>query len=200
MVPLEVKVEEKLKKLYEECIVELKTIGIDINDLSKYGKIEIHLAKKEAKRYGCCKQSQPDKKYYHYRKNKYRKIKVYDKFYKHDIEISKWVMELDDTIIKNTILHEIIHCMPNCNDHGKIFKNYANYINKNLGYTIQRLGDKKEDYKKSMIDYKENDVKYLYKIKCTQCGLIYLRQRLKKNFIRDYRCGKCQGKLELMEK
>ena len=109
-------------------------------------------------------------------------------------------MELDDTIIKNTILHEIIHCMPNCNDHGKIFKNYANYINKNLGYTIQRLGDKKEDYKKSNIDYKENDVKYRYKIKCTQCGLIYLRQRLKKNFIRDYRCGKCKGKLELMEK
>ena len=37
------------------------------------------------------------------------------------------------------------------------------------------------------------------KIKCKNCGLIFYRQRLKKNFIRDYRCGKCKGKLEIIE-
>lgn len=189
--------EEKLKKLYGECINELKTINIDINNPSKFGEIEIDLAKRNAKRYGCCKQSKPDTKYYHFIKRGHRRIKVYDKFLKHNIEISKWVMELDDKIIKNTILHEIIHCVPNCNNHGKEFKAYAKYINENLGYDIQRLGNKKEDYIKSNLDYQENDLEYKYKIKCKQCGLIYYRQRLKKNFIRDYRCGKCKGKLEL---
>lgn len=191
--------EEKLKKLYNECIQELKAINIDIMDQSKYGEIEIKLAKRNSKRYGCCKQSEPDKKYYHFVKRGYKRTKVYDKFQKHQIEIGKWVMELDDKIIKNTIMHEIIHCMPNCNNHRKEFKTYANYINENLGYTIQRLGNKEEDYKNSHIEYKENEIKYKYKIKCKECGLIYYRQRLKKNFFRDYRCGKCKGKFELIE-
>ena len=95
-------------------------------------------------------------------------------------------------------MHELIHCIPNCNNHGKEFRKYANYINQNLGYEIQRLGNKKQDYKSSNIEYKETDTNYKYKIRCKQCGLIYYRQRLKKNFIRDYRCGKCRGKLELM--
>ncbi len=48
-------------------------------------------------------------------------------------------MELDEEIIKNTIMHELIHCMPYCNNHGKKFKEYAKYINKNLGYDISRV-------------------------------------------------------------
>ena len=192
--------DEKLKRLYEECVKELKTINIDISDKSKIGDINIKIANRNSKRYGCCKQIEPDKQYYHFIKRGYRKIKVYDKFFKHDIEICKWVMELDDKIIKNTIMHEIIHCMPNCNNHGKEFKLYANYINNNLGYDIKRLGNKEEDYKKSNIEYdsKEN-LSYKYKIKCKECGLIYYRKRLKKNFLKNYRCGKCNGKLELIE-
>ena len=84
--------EEKLKKLYKECIKELSTINIDITDKHIIGKIDIQISKRKAKRYGCCKQSEPDKKYYHFVKRGYKKIKVYDKFLKHDIEISKWVM------------------------------------------------------------------------------------------------------------
>lgn len=48
-------------------------------------------------------------------------------------------MQLNKSIIKNTIMHEIIHCMPYCNNHGKEFKKYAKYINKNLGYDISRV-------------------------------------------------------------
>ena len=121
----------------------------------------------------------------------------YDVFKKHHIEVSKWVMELDEKIIKNTIMHEIIHCFPYCNDHGKKFKEYANYINRNLGYDISRVGDKKEDYKKSNIEYQEESKDYKYKIICKSCGQIYYRQRLKKNLISRYRCSKCGGKLML---
>ena len=98
----------------------------EINE--KIGEIDIKIAPRVAKRYGCCKQEDPIKKYYH-------KIKVgrkvyikYDVFKKHHIEISKWVMELDKKIIKNTIMHEIIHCFPFCSNHGKQFKMYAKYI------------------------------------------------------------------------
>ncbi len=48
-------------------------------------------------------------------------------------------MQLDKNIIKNTIMHELIHCMPYCNNHGAEFKKYARYINEKLGYNISRV-------------------------------------------------------------
>ena len=45
------------------------------------------------------------------------KVVKYERFNKHHIEISKWVMELENNVIKNTIMHELIHCMPYCNNH-----------------------------------------------------------------------------------
>ena len=35
-------------------------------------------------------------------------------------------------------------------------------------------------------------------IKCKECGQLYYRKRLNKNFTKKYRCGKCKGKLELI--
>ena len=114
----------------------------------------------------------------------------YEKFDKHHIEISKWVMELEDNIIKNTIMHELIHCMPYCNNHGTEFKKYANLINNNYGYDISRVGNKRKDFEKSNIDYNEKE-NYNYRIICTGCGQEFYRQRLSKSFTRKFRCGKC---------
>ncbi len=189
--------EEKLNRLYTDCINELKSINLNIDDKEKIGDIDIKISTRSSKRYGCCKQENPDKNYYHVIKRGYRKIIKYDKFKKHHIEISKWVMDLNDDIVKNTIMHEIIHCFPNCTDHGADFKKYANYINKNLGYDITRVGNKEEDYKKSNLEYKEEQKTYKYKIICRNCGQTIYRQRLQKNLIRKYRCGKCGGKLIL---
>lgn len=187
--------EEKLKRLYKDCINELKTINIDITDNNLIGEIDIKIAKRNSKRYGCCKQEEPDKRFYHTEKRNNKKVKVYDKFNKHHIEICKWVMELNDDIIKNTIIHEIIHCLPECNNHGNKFKQYANVINRKLNYNITRLGNKEEDYKKSNIEFKEEIKSYNYKIICKQCGQIFYRQRLKRNFIKVYRCGKCKREI-----
>jgi predicted SprT family Zn-dependent metalloprotease len=191
--------DEKLTKLYNGCIKELKSIGINMEDSKKIGEITISLAKRKAKRYGCCKQLEPLSTYYHIEYRNHRRIKIYDVFMKHNIEISKWVLELNDDIIKNTIMHELIHCLPYCNNHGKEFKKYAELINEKLGYEIQRLGNKEKDYEKSNIVFdKSDEVEYKYKIRCKKCGIVFYRQRLKKNFIRDYRCGACKGKLELI--
>ena len=191
--------EEKLIKLYNECLNELESIGIDMICNKKIGKINISLAKRKTKRYGCCKQSKPVITCYHIEYRNHRRVKVYDVFMKHDIEISKWVLDLNDDIIKNTIMHEIIHCLPYCNNHGKEFKKYANFINERLGYKIQRLGNREQDYRESNLNFDDDNIKYNYKIRCKNCGIIFYRQRLKKNFVRDYRCGKCKGMLELIE-
>lgn len=187
---------EKLDRLFKECIQELEKIGIDINN-KDIGKIEINISKRNNKRYGACKQEEPDIKSKYIEKIGRRKIVKYWKYNKHIIEISKWVMELDEKIIKNTIMHELIHCMPYCNNHGAEFKRYANYINNKLGYDISRVGNKEEDYKKSNLEYKE-EKQLKYKIECQKCGYTFYRQRQNKNFTRKYRCGKCGGRFEVI--
>lgn len=38
--------------------------------------------------------------------------------------------------IKNIIMHEIVHTMPNCWNHGHVFQHYAQIINRKLGYHV----------------------------------------------------------------
>lgn len=78
-----------------------------------------------------------------------------------------------------------------------MFQEYASFINKKLGYNIKTLGNKEKDFKESNLEYKENLSTYKYKIICKECGTIIYRQRLKKNLIKKYRCGKCNGRLEI---
>lgn len=190
--------QQKLNNLYIQCLTELKYIGIDMQNKQLVGDIDIKLNRKASKRYGCCKQENPDEKYKIVQKRGRKKIIKYEKFKNHHIEISQWVMQLNDNIIKNTIIHELIHCIPFCNNHGKEFKKYANYINQKLGYHITTKGNIEQDYKASHIKYTEAN-NYKYKIICKKCGQIIYRKRFNPNLIKKYRCGKCQGILELVE-
>ena len=45
--------EQKLNKLYLECVTELNNIGINILNEKQYGKIDISISKRNNKRYGC---------------------------------------------------------------------------------------------------------------------------------------------------
>ena len=189
--------EEKLNKLYLECINELNSIEINILDNEIIGKINIDISNRSSKNYGYCKQEEPDKKYKSIKIYNYKRIVTYQKFKVHNIKISRWVLGLDDKIIKNTIIHELIHCIPYCNNHGKEFKRYAAYINKKLGYNISRVGNKKEDYKKSNIEYIDEKESYNYKIICVNCGQTIFRKRLNRSFVRKYRCGICRGKFKI---
>lgn len=187
--------EQKLNNLYSECVKELNGIGIDILNEEKIGKININLSKRKNNRYGCCKQENPDKQSRYIENHKIK----YAKYNTHNIEISNWVMQLNNDIIKNTIIHELIHCIPFCNNHGKNFKQYAKYINEKLGYDISRVGNREEDYRKSNVEYNLEKRKDRYKIKCEECGQVFFRQRIAKNFTRKYRCGKCNGKFKVTE-
>ena len=187
-------VQQKLEQLYNQCLAELKSIGFNLNK-EIIGEITIQLSKRNNKRYGCCKQENPDEKYKVIKKVGRKKYIQYEKFNKHTIEVSKWVMDLDEKVIKNTIMHEIIHCFPYCNNHGPQFKKYANFINIKLGYNISRLGNKEKDFQNSNIQYTKEE--YKYTIKCKKCGKQFHRNRLQKNFFVKYRCM-CGGKLEKM--
>ena len=81
--------EQKLNKLFKECVTDLNKIDIDILNEKQYGKINISIAKRNCKRYGCCKQEEPDKNYKTVTKIGRRKIIRYEKFAKHHIEINK---------------------------------------------------------------------------------------------------------------
>lgn len=192
------KMENKLEKIYIECIDELKTIGIDVIGNKDIGKINIKIANRNAKRYGCCKQKDPDKSTAYIEKRGRRKFVKYYKYKEHNIEISKWVLDLDENIIKDTIVHEIIHCFPGCNNHGIEFKKYAKQINEKLGYNVTRLGNKEQDFKNSNLDFKEK-INYNYIILCKKCGQEFYRQRFNKNLIKHYRC-KCGGILKCKKK
>ena len=185
---------KKLEELLQIIEKEFESIGIHIKEA---GKIEITVAKRNCKRYGCCKQKSPDTKTKSIKRYRNKCYIEYGIYKEHTIEISKWVLQLDEKIIKNTIAHELIHCLPYCNNHSENFKKYATFINEKLNYSISRVGNKKEDYEESNLPYKEES--YKYEIKCTQCQQIYKRKRLAKNFIRKYRCGICNGKLEIIK-
>lgn len=182
---------KNIQELYDECLKELNSINID---LEKIAEIDISLSKRNNKRYGCCKPENPDKLTKYIVKIRGRRYVKYERYNKYHIEISPWVMELEESIIKNTIMHEIIHCFPNCNNHGPEFKKYARLINSKLGYNIERLGNKEEDYKKSNKQFTYENV-YNYRIKCDKCGQTFLRKRLNRNFSKKYRCGKCKRKI-----
>lgn len=185
--------EEKLHYLFDNCINELNSIGIDTSNL---GEIDINISNRSKKRYGCCKQENPDKNFKTITRSGFKRVVKYEKFNKHKIEISAWVLNLNEDIIKNTIMHEIIHCFPYCNNHGIEFKKYAKIINNKLGYNIARVGNKQEDYQNSNIEYNEKEL-YKYKIECKNCGQIFYRKRYNVNLITKYRCGICKGKLSV---
>lgn len=186
--------EEKLNRLYKECLKELRGIGIDVERKVKH--VDIKISKRKNKRYGVCIGENPDKSTMYIEKTRNHKVIKYAVYNIHHIEISPWVMELEESIIKNTIIHEIIHSFPYCNNHGREFKKYSKYINQKLGYNISTVGNKKEDYEKSNIEYKE-DKKYNYKIQCEGCGQTIYRQRYNKEFTKKYRCGKCGSKFKI---
>lgn len=136
MLKKKIELEEKLNKLYNECVKELEEIRIEMLEC---GEIEIHISKRNNKRYGACKELEPDKNTKYIEQIGRKRYVRYGKYNKHIIEISPWVMDLNDKIIKNTIIHELIHCMPYCSNHGEKFKEYVQYINLKLGYDISRV-------------------------------------------------------------
>lgn len=155
--------EKEVQILFNEC----KQIMIDCNiPISNSIDPIIHINKRYKKLMGCC-------------------TRVNGK-YKFRISISSHILDSDEIVLKKIILHEYIHTVKGCLNHGTYFKNYCKILNDKFGYDIHRLVDSKT--------LKFDNTYYTYRLKCPNCSISYLRKR-KPYSDRIYKCGNCGHKL-----
>ena len=92
--------------------------------------------------------------------------------------------------IKNTILHEMCHALPNGHNHGYEWQKYARVIGKASGQNISRLVENDE----VISELKIKRTKYI--IECSDCGMKYTYARRPKfaNRLESCNCSKCKSK------
>ena len=80
--------------------------------------------------------------------------------------------------IMNTIVHELLHMLPNCLNHGVVWKSYASIVYRKTGINIQTKHpvDNIETYWNARKSTKNT---HTYQVECTQC-----HRRLGRKFYR----------------
>jgi len=112
---------------------------------------------------------------------------------KYNIELSAFLLQAQEESVKEVLAHEVLHICPECLNHGKTWKRYAEMMNNRYGYSIARtntcdnLGIKSPKQKN-------------YIIECQGCRAKITRERKSKLIenVNNYKCGKCGGKLLLI--
>lgn len=101
---------------------------------------------------------------------------------------------VNSVAIKDTMIHEILHTIPKCMNHGAEWKKYASIVNSHYPqYNIKRTTSCEE---KGI----EKTEKYKYVLKCKECGhtYFYTRQTKAVKNYEKFHCGYCEGHLELI--
>lgn len=108
------------------------------------------------------------------------------------IEINTELLQdsVSDLATKNTIIHEILHTVDGCMNHGDKWQWCAARMNK-YGYNIKRTTSAAE---------KGIEQTYKYVVKCQGCGATAKYNRAGKviQHPENYRCGKCGGELKVL--
>ncbi len=113
-----------------------------------------------------------------------------------EISISARLLEnpAAEQALKDTIVHELLHTVPGCFDHGTKWKRYAELVNRTYPqYTIKRTASPEE--KGLQMEPPKRTTRYV--LQCTKCGTQFPRERLSEavKHPENYRCGSCSGKL-----
>ena len=164
-----------LKKLFNECMEEVKAIGIKPGEIIK---LEINYRFK--KTWGRCS--------YVDRKKKTYMIEISDKLLQD---------EIDDNATKTTIIHEILHSCEKCMNHGPEWKKLAELVNKNYPqYNIKRTTSSSE----KGIELNPDNFKYV--LECNGCKKLIGYHRMCKiiKYSDYFKCAKCGGKFVLIKK
>ena len=86
------------------------------------------------------------------------------------INISKVLQDMDEQIVKNTVMHEFIHSLKCCvhSQHFGKWREIADRVNKDTDYIItpNADGEEVEDFK----DIYDNKHKTVYHLTCNNCG------------------------------
>lgn len=161
-------------KIGKELTERLKGIGIPVADDVTYT-----VNSRAVHRWGLCKALGA---------NKYR-IEVSSLLIRDDVPMSA---------LKSTLIHELLHTAPRCMNHGTTWQKYANLVNYNLCYNIQRTDS--DDDKGISSELKEKIYPAKYVIECQKCGTKIHRYRASEIVKHPewYRC-KCGGNLKVLK-
>lgn len=109
------------------------------------------------------------------------------------IEVAARLLD-DARLLRETLLHELLHTCPGCRNHGEKWKRYAAVVNQNMGTDIQRTVRLEEE----PVALRREEVKYI--LRCEACGKEIKRMRLCKVVKSPwrYRCL-CGGKLKRIQ-
>lgn len=106
------------------------------------------------------------------------------------IEIAGLLENSTDMLVRQVVMHELLHTCRGCLNHGEKWKLYADIVNRKYGYNIARV------YKDDCSE-KLPERKYKYVITCSQCG--NKGYRLKKSKVTEhpekYKCSGCGGRI-----
>ena len=159
---------KSLTRLANECMEMLDAIGIEYAD-----RIDWQVNTRAKKRWGQCKRT-PNGAYI---------ISISNRLLADNVT--------DDGAI-NTIIHELLHSVKGCMNHGENWKREASRVNRAYGINIKRCSSAEEKGVES-IESIPKAIKYQFE--CKECGKVYSRVKAS-NFTKNwqnYRCGCCGG-------
>ena len=159
----------ELNALLAQLQAELDSISIP---LSPHTEPILHINTRAKRRLGCC----------------YFDGRIYR------IEISAMILG-NSQLLKETIIHELLHTCPGCRNHGQHWKELANTVNSRLGYHVQRTVPMQWEPSGPL---RHEEVKYV--LQCENCGAEIGRMRMSKAVKQPwrYRCP-CGGKLKRIQ-
>ena len=125
------KTDARINRMLAESIVLLKELEVPISDSICP---DVRLVGSHRNYGRCC------------RKGSLKRYTEYDYY----IEISGHTLRNTEKSLRNTLIHELIHTVPNGMCHTGEWKKWAKYVSAKTGYTIKRLdGDETEaDYER----------------------------------------------------
>ena len=108
------------------------------------------------------------------------------------IELSAVLLTAPERSCRQTLAHELIHTCKGCDNHGRLFKQYADVMNRAYGYDIRRTNSHEE----MGIDAERSGKKVNYILECCSCRAQIKRSRFTSvvAYPSRYRCI-CGGKL-----
>ena len=152
--------------LVEKILNEFKTLGFDVKTTPANYTLELN--NRALKRFGRCEAKSGNR---------------------YVIQINEFHNKLSpETSVMNTLIHELLHSLPQCMNHGEIWKRYANMYNRAYGTTISRLSPLEGDYKifKEEIDKQRGHTQHKnhsvysdgkHKITCSKCNKSWYYER-----------------------
>ena len=105
---------ERISNLYKEVVKDAVRAGLPYDEKKVYSTIQIN---NRTTAVGMCKYT--------------RSMDMYTIFF------SSYFIDISDDKVKNTLMHELIHTLPNCMNHKEPFKRYMRRINYASGLSME---------------------------------------------------------------